>query len=195
MKRLIAIATLLIVAGCSSSGSVTPGPTRPDPALIAKAHLAPCPRSSTSAVPDGLPNLTLDCLGEGPAVHLAGLTGKPTVVNLWGSWCGPCKEEASYLSTVSRQLRAQVRFLGIDIEDSDDNALTFDSTEVTPPVRYPSVVDPEKKALIALHFPGPPETLLVNSAGTVVHTHPGKYDSAAALRDDISRYLQVRLAG
>jgi thiol-disulfide isomerase/thioredoxin len=142
-----------------------------------------------------LPNLTLDCLGKGPAVHLAGLTGKPTVVNLWASWCGPCKQEGGYLSTVSRQLRTTVRFLGIDIEDSDDNALIFDSANVTPPVRYPSVVDPAKKALIALHFPGPPETLLVNSAGRVVHTHPGKYDSAAQLRGEISKYLQVRLAG
>lgn len=200
MRHLLAAtaaAALVVVAGCSSSGSVSPGPQSngADPALIAKADLAPCPPSSTTPVSGGLPNLTLNCLGKGPAVHLAGLTGKPTVVNLWGSWCGPCGEEAGYLSTVNRQYGSAVRFLGIDIEDSDDNALTFDSTRVSPPVRYPSVVDPEKKALLALHFPGPPETLLVDSAGKVVHTHPGKYDSAAQLRGDISKYLRVRLAG
>jgi cytochrome c biogenesis protein CcmG/thiol:disulfide interchange protein DsbE len=118
----------------------------------------------------------------------------PTVVNLWGSWCGPCQEEASILSKASEKYRSAVRFLGIDIEDSDNSALDFD-THVTPPVHYPSVVDPDKKALLALHFTGPPETLLVNSAGEVVHAHRGKYDSPAQLHDDISKYLHIGLTG
>jgi len=190
VKRFAIAALLIAVAGCSSSGSM-PGPTGPDPSLLANAHLQPCPTSSASSVPGGLPNLTLDCLGDGPAVHLAGLTGTPTVVNFWGSWCGPCQEEASILSSASHRLSARVRFIGIDVEDSDNSALDFDA-HVSPPVNYPSVVDPDKKALLAMHFTGPPETLLVDSAGKIVHIHRGKYDTSAQLRNDIGKFLHVR---
>jgi thiol-disulfide isomerase/thioredoxin len=124
-------------------------------------------------------------------VHLAGLVGMPTVVNLWGSWCGPCQQEAALLSSTYDANRAKVRFLGVDIEDDPDSALDF-GTHVTPPVRYPSVVDPDKKLLLALHFPGPPETAFLNPAGKVVHIHSGQYSSAAALRADLATYLGVR---
>lgn len=182
-----------MAASCSSSGSVSPGPkqsTGATKAEIAAAHLRPCPRSSSTAVSGGLPNLTLSCLGDGPAVHLAGLTGKPTVVNLWAEWCGPCQQEADFLSSVYDQLHGKVRFLGIDVVDTPRLALKFGETR-RPPVRYPSVSDPDKKALTALHYPGPPATLLVDSAGKIVYRHSGAYTSAAPLRADISKYLHV----
>ncbi len=184
----------LVATACSSSSSpVHPGPTATsdrNAALIAKAHLAPCPTSSARPVAGGLPNLTLDCLGHGPAVHLAGLIGSPTVVNLWGSWCGPCQLEAGFLSSTYDADRATVRFLGVDIEDDPASALDF-GAHVSPPVRYPSVVDPDKKLLLALHFQGPPETAFLSSAGTIVHIHSGQYTSAAQLRADLATYLHV----
>jgi cytochrome c biogenesis protein CcmG/thiol:disulfide interchange protein DsbE len=188
-------ATALALAACSSTS--TAGSSHA-PAhlsaerlrLIKSAGLAPCPTSSAAGVSGGLPNLTLDCLGTGPAVHLAGLAG-PAVVNVWGSWCGPCQQEAGYLSEVYDADRGKVTFLGIDTEDDPNSALDF-GTHVTPPVRYPSVVDPDRKVLIALaKAPGPPETAFIGTSGRVVYIHLGGYDSAAQLRADISRYLGV----
>lgn len=197
--RTVLVATVLAatLAGCSSAGSTSgtgPQPVTANPALVAAAHLPVCPASATTPVPGGLPNLTLACLGHGPAVHLAGLTGKPTVVNLWGSWCGPCQQEAALLSSVYDRDRAAVRFLGVDIEDSPNSALSF-GTHVTPPVRYPSVVDPEKKLLISLHFQGPPETALLDRAGKVVHIHPGVYNNRRQLLGDLATYLHVGFVG
>jgi thiol-disulfide isomerase/thioredoxin len=167
---------------------VSPGPQLSK--LIKQAKLAPCPASSATDASGGLPNLTLDCLGNGPAVHLAGLTG-PAVVNVWGSWCQPCQKEAGYLSSVYDADRSKVVFLGIDTEDSADSALDF-GTHVTPPVRYPSVEDPDRKVLIGLaKSPGPPETAFIGTSGRVVHVHEGPYDNAAELRSDISTYLGV----
>ena len=137
----------------------------------------------------GLPNVTLDCLGDGPAVHLAGLTGKPTVVNIWAAWCGPCQNEQPYLSSVYSAMKSKVRFLGVDTVDSADDALSFSAHDA---VRYPSVVDPDKKALLGVHVaPGPPETVFVDRAGKVVHVYPGEYKTAAALRHDVATYLHV----
>jgi cytochrome c biogenesis protein CcmG, thiol:disulfide interchange protein DsbE len=184
---------LLAAAGCQSASTLAsphPGETT-DPKLVAAAALRPCPTSSAVAISGGLPNVTLACLGHGPSVHLAGLTGKPTVVNLWGSWCGPCQTEEGYLSSAYDQVKGKVRFLGVDIEDSNDSALDFDA-HVSPPVHYPSVIDPDKAVLNGLHFTGPPETVFVDGTGHVVHVQAGPYLSRAAVTDDIAKYLHVK---
>ena len=138
----------LTMAGCSrSTAGVGPQPSfSPNPKhseLVAAADLDPCPPSQAGTVDGGLPDVTLPCLGEGPSVHLAGLRGKPLVVNIWGSWCGPCQEETRFLSRVYDDLKPSVRFLGIDDEDDVNSALDF-APHVQPPMRYPSVVDDDK---------------------------------------------------
>jgi cytochrome c biogenesis protein CcmG/thiol:disulfide interchange protein DsbE len=138
----------------------------------------------------GLPSVTLPCLGNGPAVNVAGLSGTPAVVSVWASWCTSCGAELGYLATVSDQLGKRVQFLGVDTEDQSDSALS-ELPATRPPVRFPSVVDEDKHVMLGLHAAGPPETALVNSAGRVVHVHRGAYASAAAVRADIATYLHV----
>lgn len=193
--RWLSIAALLATAAvaCSSHSSIEPGSQGANPSLtklIAAAHLAPCPTSSPTAVSGGLPDLTLPCLGNGPAVNMAGLTGTPTVVNIWGSWCPPCQAEAGFLSSAYDKTRSKVRFLGVDTQDEADSALDF-GTAVSPPIRYPSVFDLDKKVMLGLHFSGPPETLFIDRAGRVVHVHRGQYFGAAAVEADIATYLHV----
>jgi cytochrome c biogenesis protein CcmG, thiol:disulfide interchange protein DsbE len=190
-RRWLIVGLLVATCGCSSShAAVNParGGGSALAALITRAQLRPCPSSSTSAVANGLPNVTLSCLGHGPAVHMAGLTGRPTVVNIWGSWCEPCQAEESFLSAAYDKTHGRVRFLGVDTVDQADSALDFDA-HVSPPVHFPSVFDPDRKVLIGLHFPGPPETLYVDSAGRIVHTNRVPYTSTAAVMADIAAYL------
>ncbi|MDQ1700645.1 MAG: hypothetical protein QOG34_2508 [Frankiaceae bacterium] len=187
-------ALVLMATGCSNRSSgdgLTPGPQHAE--LVARAALDPCPPSEPSGhVASGLPDVTLPCLGAGPKVRLAGLRGTPTVVNIWGSWCTPCQAEAKYLSTVYDALKPRVRFLGVDTEDSSDSALDF-APHVTPPMRYPSVVDEQKKVLVGLGLiSAVPSTVFVDAAGHVVHKSAVAYGSAAQLRRDIERYLGVK---
>jgi thiol-disulfide isomerase/thioredoxin len=195
LRTGLAVVALLVSTGCTSSGSPGGDGRVSDPAhakLVQKARLQPCPPSSTRPVPDGLPDVTLSCLGNGPAVRMAGLTGTPTVVNVWGSWCIPCQKEAAALSTVYNALRPKVRFLGVDTADSANSALDF-GAHVTPPIRYPSVFDPDKKVLLGLaKAPGPPITAFVDASGVVVHVATGPYDDAAQLRADVAKYLHVQ---
>jgi hypothetical protein len=89
-------------------------------------------------------------------------------------------------------MHKKVRFLGVDTEDSANSALDF-GTHVTPPVRYPSVVDPDKKVLLGLaKAPGPPITAFVSAAGVVVHVSTGPYQGVAQLRADIAKYLHIQ---
>lgn len=192
---LAPVAVTAVLAGCSSSAHLA-GVDFPKPPgyqeLVAKARLDPCPVTQPRHVPKSLPDLTLPCLAPGPAVHLAGLRGLPTVVNIWGSWCGPCQAETGYLSTVYDGAKAKVRFLGVDTDDDTSSALDF-APHASPPMRYPQVVDTGKRLLIALHLPSAvPTTVFVDASGRVVKISPGPYHSAHALRADILRYLGVR---
>lgn len=193
----VVLASLIAgVAGCSGGGGspkdVVPtdgGPNRAQ--LIARADLDPCPASAPGNAHGSLPDLTLPCLGNGPDVHLAGLRGTPTLVNIWGSWCGPCQAETTYLSAAYDELKPRVRFLGVDTEDTDDSALDF-ASHVKPPMRYPSVVDQNKKLLVGLNLASAvPTTVFVDASGKVRHISPGPYRSTAQLLADIKRYLGV----
>jgi cytochrome c biogenesis protein CcmG, thiol:disulfide interchange protein DsbE len=197
MRRRLAAVLMAVGAACAacgggSSSSSVGGPlVTKDPStasLVKAAHLPPCPTSAATAATHGLPDVTLDCLGNGPAVHVAGLTGKPTVVNMWAAWCTECHAELAYFDALSTH--HVVRVLGIDTADTDGNALSF-AAKYRPALRYPSVTDPSHTVLTGVKQAELPVTAFVDSAGAVVHVHPGPYDSAAQLRQDVATYLHV----
>jgi len=118
---------------------------------------------------------------------LASVEGYPVVVNHWGSWCGPCREEFPYFQSQASQHLDEVAFLGVDTEDSPDAYATFLEEN---PVPYPSVEDPDRElpkwADVALV--GQPNTLFYDASGELVFTHQGPYANEAALAADIERY-------
>jgi cytochrome c biogenesis protein CcmG, thiol:disulfide interchange protein DsbE len=189
----VVVAVVIVLTGHGSSSKPTGGgpPQTKDPStasLVKAAHLAPCPASSPASASHGLPDVTLDCLGNGPAVHVAGLTGKPTVVNLWAAWCTECHAELAYFDALATH--HVVRVLGVDTEDTDGNALSF-AAAYRPAMRYPSVTDPSHVVLTGVKQAVLPVTAFVDAAGAVVHVHQGPYDSAAQLRQDVATYLHV----
>lgn len=96
-----------------------------------------------------LPNLSGDSLEQaGTQIHLSDYDGKIVVLNIWGQWCGPCRDEAPELSSVFKQTKAEgVQLLGIDVRDARDAALDFvHDNEIS----YPSIFDPAGRSLLAL---------------------------------------------
>jgi cytochrome c biogenesis protein CcmG, thiol:disulfide interchange protein DsbE len=189
----VVVAVVIAVTGGGSSRDVTSGgpPLTKDPStasLVKAAHLPPCPSSSATQASHGLPDVILDCLGNGPAVHVAGLTGRPTVVNMWAAWCIPCHAELPYFDALSTH--HVVRVLGVDTADTDGNALSF-AAKYRPKLRYPSVADPSRRVLTGVKADNLPVTAFLDSAGAVVHVHTGPYASAAQLRHDVATYLHV----
>lgn len=193
----------LVLAGCGTtgrSGSATATPSTPpahtssaSPSLVAKADLAPCP--TVTPAPPGtkgpsLPTVTLPCLGRGPDVPLAALRG-PLVVNIWATWCGPCRHEAPLFQRLHARAGKRVPVLGIDYQDAGRNtALSF---AIQRKLQYPSVFDADGESKSALGgSPGLPVTLFVDRAGRITFRKVGPYASYAALATAVHEHLGVR---
>jgi cytochrome c biogenesis protein CcmG, thiol:disulfide interchange protein DsbE len=118
--------------------------------------------------------------------RLAQLNGYPAVVNVWASWCGPCREEFPVLQQLSARYGKKVAFLGINSEDSTDAAATFLEEE---PLSYPSYVDPHKGILESLGgLGGFPDTAFFDESGKLVYLKQGPYRSDSELEADVHRY-------
>ena len=119
------------------------------------------------------PAFTLAALNT-PTGHttlsLNALKGKAIVLNVWASWCVPCNQEAPMLQAAWKQMSAQgknVVFLGVDFQDSNSDALTFLRKYG---IRYPNVLDVSGSVSIDYGVTQVPETIFIDSKGTVVST-------------------------
>jgi cytochrome c biogenesis protein CcmG/thiol:disulfide interchange protein DsbE len=97
------------------------------------------------------------------------LRGRVTVVNVWASWCAPCRQEHPLLVDLARD--PSIRVVGINQKDNPDNARRFLGTLGNP---YAAVgVDPNGRASIDWGVYGVPETFIVGPDGTIRHKHIG----------------------
>jgi thiol-disulfide isomerase/thioredoxin len=96
-----------------------------------------------------LPDLSGESLAQpGTQIHLSDYPDKIVVLNIWGQWCGPCRDEAPELSNVFKQEKANgVQLLGIDVRDTRSQALDFVHNNQ---ISYPSIFDPPGRSLLAL---------------------------------------------
>lgn len=189
-------ACALVLTGCGSDDGagvrVEPGAT-PQPSVTGEAggtaDIEPCPESGPPlGRGDGLPELELPCLGPGDPVQLAGLEGRPRLVNVWASWCPPCRAEMPWLQQAHAS--GQIDVLGIDAEDTSDAAAAMlDELDVT----FPSVFDPGNEFAQAIRNVSKPTTLLVSAEGEVVYVQSGAFQSYDDLREAVRTYLRVDL--
>jgi cytochrome c biogenesis protein CcmG, thiol:disulfide interchange protein DsbE len=189
-----------LVAGCGGDEPTKPsfgGGSEPASAsadeladLKAAAKIEDCPAPDGRASgDDALPDLELDCLGGGRPVRLSGLTGTPTVINLWASWCKPCREELPLLAKADRLYGDRVRFIGIDAADAAPEAALRLAEETG--VRYPQLVDPSGRTRAPLRYSGLPQTIFVDERGRMVFTERKPFRSYADVTAAIHQHLGV----
>jgi cytochrome c biogenesis protein CcmG/thiol:disulfide interchange protein DsbE len=172
----LALTTAFIVAGCSRSGGVGAAPDS-TPALNA-THVALLPTTAP-----GLPTFDQEKFQQ----LLAELRGTPVVVNIWASWCGPCRDEAPILAQAARTYGHRVQFLGVDILDTRGAATAFEQEFH---IAYPSVFDPSGQIRNSLGFIGQPDTIFFGTDGSRIATLSGPLDQHL-LSTNIGRLLET----
>ncbi|MFI5669923.1 TlpA family protein disulfide reductase [Streptomyces sp. NPDC051704] len=163
----LAVAAGLVLAGLATDDGGSGAPDGRAGTAVATAARATV--MDPGARPDA-PALDGDDL-DGNAVSLAGLRGHVVVLNVWGSWCGPCRAEADGLEQLSRRTRSEgVRFLGINTRDRDPAAAR--SFVRAHSLSFPSLPDPTGELL--LRFPpallnpqAVPATLVIDRRGRI----------------------------
>ena len=130
-----------------------------------------------------------DLRDESSTITLAGLRGRPVVLNFWASWCVPCRKELPAFQAVYRRMGGEVAFLGINHQDGRVDALKLLRDMG---VRYPSGFDPGGEVAQAYGLYGMPTTVFVSAEGRIVATRTGEM-SASQLTEAIRDLFSVRV--
>jgi thiol-disulfide isomerase/thioredoxin len=180
LRTTISVAVILVVAtACAQAPTQrrTAAPTCPRVAVPEGVNASLLP-PTTCSLPQFDPARFRELLGQ--------LRGVPVVVNIWGSWCGPCLKEAPELARVAREFEGRVQFLGVDINDLRVPAANFIRRFGWP---YPSVFDPPGAIRDALGLVGQPHTLVFDAAGRRTLTHAGAI-TTRQLRTELQKLLR-----
>ncbi len=156
---LLLIPALFLGAACTSSASVSP--TNSGPVV---------PGTTLPASPTALPTYSF---GQFQTV-LTQLQGTPVLVNVWATWCGPCKDEAPALGALAKSYEGKVQFVGVDIEDQAGPARSWVERYGW---SYPSVSDPTKSIETGLGFIGQPITIVYDASGKRILVIAGSFVS------------------
>lgn len=180
---LVAVPLLLVLAGCTGDSDVESGGGQGFVSGDGSALVLD--EADRVAAPD-LAGTTL----EGDELALADFAGDVIVLNLWASWCGPCRAEAPALQQVSSDAAKDgVSFVGINTRDQDAAALAFEKNfDIT----YPSFVDDsgQLELLMAEAVPltGIPWTVIIDRDGLIAARVLGAstYSELSNLVDEVA---------
>lgn len=183
-----ALALGLALAGCSSgTGSPDAAPSAP---AVANTT-APCPDQPAQTATGGevLADVTVDCLGGGQ-LHLGRAQGVPTVVNLWATWCGPCREELPLVQQLADRAGDRLKVVGLVTKDTAGNGAAFAADAG---VTMPTGIDAEGRLVDAQRLPALPYTYLLRADGTVAHLQMRPVTSVEELAGLVAEHLGVTL--
>jgi thiol-disulfide isomerase/thioredoxin len=173
------VAAGLAAVGCGSSGGEYGG-QHPDYAKAlagAPAPLAALYKEADQLLPGG---------SSAFEQRLTALRGYPVVVNLWASWCGPCRFEFPLMQKASTTYGKKVAFLGVNSQDSNAGAETFLEEA---PVPYPSFSDGDRAIAETIGTGrGLPATVFYDRNGEICFLNKGTYSEQAELTADIHRF-------
>jgi thiol-disulfide isomerase/thioredoxin len=144
---VVGVSLALTLAACSTgTDAVSPGSTFSFVAPGGKTKIFYDPPSARGVSPDISGD---DLLRPGTHIGLADYPGKVVVLNIWGSWCGPCRAEMPELQRVYDHTKnSGVTLLGIDVRDDTRSAPQDFIRNIG--VTYPSIYDPPGRSLLTL---------------------------------------------
>jgi thiol-disulfide isomerase/thioredoxin len=140
--------------------------------IVGGLVLSACGSGGSAADGDVLPDVEIENFdGSGP-ISLADIDG-PAVVNLWATWCAPCRREIPDFEAVHQARSDEVRFVGVNIGEGSDRAADF-LAEVG--ATYDQFLDSEGLVVTELRTTTMPVTVVIDADGVITERHLGPLD-------------------
>jgi cytochrome c biogenesis protein CcmG, thiol:disulfide interchange protein DsbE len=177
MRRALLVASLIFLAGCGRDISALPG----------DGVVVDC--STIQTVATSNESVDLDCLDGKSTIDLGQIKG-PALVNVWGSWCGPCKDEMPLFVEFYEKHRESVALIGISVEESDIK----DAREFVRQygMTWPNLYDADGRTRVTLGM-GVPITLFIDAKGEIAYRKIGVVTTIEELEKETEKYLGVKL--
>ena len=177
---------LLVLAGCASEDGLPGGGGSTEAPDLPDLTDCPAPTGQPAVGEQTLPKLSLACLDEdGGVLTIGQAPGVAMVLNLWASWCGPCREELPYFGELSAAADpGQLLVAGVVTRDSPGLAAEL---AVDLGIGFPSGVDENGDLYVDQGLRGLPGTFFVNADGSIAHAELApitSYDDLLALVQD-----------
>jgi thiol-disulfide isomerase/thioredoxin len=175
VRKALAVVALLLLTSCSSASTYVQG------------EVVSCDSITQDSTFVG--GIELDCLDGSAGAQLGALQG-PMIVNVWGSWCGPCKEEIPILRSFYEKAKDKVALIGVDVEEArvEDGRKFVEENGITWPNLYDS--DARSREYFGM---GVPVTWFIAADGSVAGKKIGVFKNEAELIALTNKYLGVRL--
>ena len=173
--------------------------------LIASLTLTGCANKDPNALPnDGIvkecseikvakqvkTGIELECLGTGKQTLLQSSLRGPMLINVYGSWCWPCRQEIPYFREFYEKYQNQVGLVGIAVEEVKKSDTTDFIKSMG--IKWPSLYDPDGRTRLNFGM-GVPVTLFVDAKGKVVGKIVGAVKDTKTLVEESNKYLKLNL--
>ena len=180
MRRALLVAALLALTGCSSA--------RPSAHPSAGPPVGPaCLTGSAAPSADTALGTPLTCFDGGAPAALTALGG-PAIVNLWASWCPPCRTELPGIQAYADRAGDKVRVVGVVTQDRREAAQSIiEDKKLT----FTMLDDPDRKLLTAVGKGALPVTLFVTGDGRIAYVYNATALDAAKLGELAKQHLGV----
>ena len=172
-RALVSLGLLLSLTSCSL--------TEPIPI---KGEVVSC----TSIKVQNSDSQPLDCLDGSNGVSVDSIVG-PALINVWGSWCEPCKAEIPYLREFYDKYNDQVALVGLDVEEPNKEAARpFIENHG---VIWPSLFDPDGRTRKLIGM-GVPVTWFIDASGKVIYKKVGAFKDAKEIESLAKKHFNLQ---
>jgi cytochrome c biogenesis protein CcmG, thiol:disulfide interchange protein DsbE len=150
------------------------------------------PESAAVAAGDKAANFKLEAL-DGSTVSLDQLRGKVVFLNIWATWCGPCREEMPSMETLYDELRTNRDFVMLAVSQDTRGRIVVAPYVEKNGYHFKVLLDPENKVGEAYDVSGVPETFIIDREGRIVAHHMGAFDwSRPDVKDALRQLLESK---
>jgi thiol-disulfide isomerase/thioredoxin len=157
-----AVALAGVTSGCASSEA-----SREDAETPGKKQ-----SQNSGKVGGPMPSVSVRQFADGGKIDLGSLKGKVVLVDIWASWCGPCKEEMPLLDELAGRLKKKgVEIIAVSIDEDKESAEAFLSSR--PSWSLTVAHDPKGKLPEALHPGKMPSSYVVDAEGIIRYVNEG----------------------